>query len=229
MPHDERVQEESEAVATSAAEIAAPADDRAVAAVRRRLRLLQWASVSGVAVTLALLGVGIATGAFTSVTELRALMARVGPVAPALYILLQAVQVVIPVLPGGIGIVAGPVLFGAVWGTVDNYIGICLGSLFAFHLARRYATPLVDSLFPARFRDRYRRWTGHKNFTRMFAIAIVAPVAPDDFLCYMAGTTTMSWRTYTLIILLGKPWAITAYTFGLVWIASWIPGIGRLM
>lgn len=206
----------------------APGDGDVLAA-RRRLRVVQWVSVSGIAAALAILAVGFATGAYSSISELQTLMARVGPVAPALYLLLQAAQVVVPVIPGGIGIVAGPVLFGPVLGTVYNYVGICAGSLFAFHLARRYATPLVDSLFPAKLRTRYRRWTDHANFTRVFALAIVAPIAPDDFLCYIAGTTSMSWRTYTLIILLGKPWAIIAYTFGLVWIASLIPGIGGLM
>jgi len=196
---------------------------------RRRLRAVQWVSVAGIVAAIALLLLGFITGAYSSIGELQALMAQVGPLAPVLYILLQAAQVVVPVIPGGVGIVAGPVLFGAVLGTVCNYVGICVGSLFAFYLARRYAAPLVDSLFPAKLRARYRRWTDHKDFTRVFALAIVAPIAPDDFLCYIAGTTSMNWRTYTLIILLGKPWAIIAYTFGLMWITSLIPGIERLM
>ena len=67
---------------------------------------------------------------------------------------------------------------------------------------------------------RYSHGTEEKGrFARLFALAIFLPVAPDDFLCYLAGTTEMSWRRYTLIILLGKPFAIALYSLGLtmVW------------
>ena len=204
-------------------------DTRPAWRIRRRIRVAQWVSVIGVLVVAALLVVGYVTGAYTSIRELQHLMASLGWFAPAVYILFQSAQVVVPMIPGGIGIVAGPLLFGAVLGTVYNYVGICAGSLFAFHLARLYATPLVEALFPAKMLTRYRRITEHRNFTVLFAIAIVLPIAPDDFLCYMAGTTAMRWRTYTLIILLGKPWAVIAYTYLLLWLVSVIPGIGAFL
>src|SRR5699024_9307126 len=48
-----------------------------------------------------------------------------------------------------------------------------------------------------------------------FALAIALPIAPDDLLCYIAGTTRMRWRTYVAIILLCKPWALIAYGLGI--------------
>ena len=67
---------------------------------------------------------------------------------------------------------------------------------------------------------KYEHWTGDGSpFARLFAIAIFMPVAPDDFLCYLAGTTEMSWKRFTIIILLGKPAALALYSMGLtvVW------------
>ncbi len=64
------------------------------------------------------------------------------------------------------------------------------------------------------------RWAAERDrFARFFAAAIFLPVAPDDFLCYLAGTTDMSWRRYMCILLLGKPFAIALYSMGLtaVW------------
>ena len=55
-------------------------------------------------------------------------------------------------------------------------------------------------------------------------MAIFLPVAPDDFLCYLAGTTDMTWRRYTAIILLGKPFAISLYSLGLTAIWQMITG-----
>ena len=125
-------------------------------------------------------------------------------------------QVVGPILPGGLGCLAGVLLFGPWWGFVYNYIGICAGSLMAFAIARNCGKPLLPLLFSQKTIDKYSRWTEQQNrFTRLFALAIFFPVAPDDFLCYLAGTTNMTWRCYTAIILLGKPASIALYSLGL--------------
>ena len=132
----------------------------------------------------------------------------------------QALRVVVPVLPGGIGCLAGVLIFGPVWGFVYNYVGICIGSLAAFAVARNCGKPLLTMLFSEKTIAKYSRWAEERNrFARLFALAIFLPVAPDDFLCYLAGTTEMSWRQYTAIILLGKPFAIALYSLGLtvVW------------
>ena len=95
-------------------------------------------------------------------------------------------------------------------------MGICAGSLLAFAVARNCGKPLLHLLFSEKTIVRYSRWTEEKNrFARLFALAIFLPVAPDDFLCYLAGTTEMSWRRYTAIILLCKPFAIALYSLGL--------------
>ena len=60
---------------------------------------------------------------------------------------------------------------------------------------------------------KYDKWSEEKDrFDKMFALAIFMPVAPDDFLCYLAGTTTMSWKKFIAIILIGKPFVIFLYS-----------------
>ncbi|WP_225353487.1 VTT domain-containing protein [Lacticaseibacillus thailandensis] len=46
-------------------------------------------------------------------------------------------------------------------------------------------------------------------------MAILLPVAPDDFLCMLAGLTKMSLRKFVWIIVLCKPWTILAYSMGM--------------
>ena len=90
----------------------------------------------------------------------------------------------------------------------------------AFAVARNCGKPLLSLLFLEKTIQRYSHWTEEKDrFARLFALAIFLPVAPDDFLCYLAGTTEMSWGRYTAIILLCKPFAIALYSLGLtlVW------------
>lgn len=50
---------------------------------------------------------------------------------------------------------------------------------------------------------------------KLFAAAIFFPIAPDDLLCYLAGTTAMTWRQFLCVIVLGKPFSIALYSLGL--------------
>ena len=181
---------------------------------------LQVLSLAGLVACVILALWGWRTGVLTSQEQMQALVHSCGAVGVVLFILFQAVQVVVPVLPGGIGCLAGVLIFGPVWGFVYNYVGICIGSLAAFAVARNCGKPLLTMLFSEKTIAKYSRWAEERNrFARLFALAIFLPVAPDDFLCYLAGTTEMSWRQYTAIILLGKPFAIALYSLGLtlVW------------
>ena len=181
---------------------------------------LQVLSLAGLVACVILALWGWRTGVLTSQEQMQALVHSCGAEGVVLFILFQAVQVVVPVLPGGIGCLAGVLIFGPVWGFVYNYVGICIGSLAAFAVARNCGKPLLTMLFSEKTIAKYSRWAEERNrFARLFALAIFLPVAPDDFLCYLAGTTEMSWRQYTAIILLGKPFAIALYSLGLtvVW------------
>ncbi len=156
-------------------------------------------------------------GYFTSIEALQELMHQTGLVAPLVFIVLQVIQVVFPIIPGGLGCLAGVLHFGAWDGFWYNYIGICIGSLIVFGISKRFGPSLIQKLFPRVLVRRYRKWTTRgTQFDKLFAIAIFVPVAPDDFLCYLAGTTPMSWARFTLIILTGKITAIGVYSLGLV-------------
>ncbi len=74
---------------------------------------------------------------------------------------------------------------------------------------------LIERMFaPPKTVEKLLGWTRSSHFTRLFATAIALPVAPDDLLCYIAGTTKMRWRTYVLIIVTCKPWSLIAYGLG---------------
>lgn len=175
--------------------------------------VIRFISLTGLAASVLLAVWGIKNGVFTSQQMMEESVAGIGIMGPLLFILIQAVQVVIPILPGGVSCLAGVLLFGAVKGFLYNYIGICIGSILAFSLAKSCGRPLLPKLFGPKLIQKYESWTrDHKRFDRLFALAIFLPVAPDDFLCYLAGTTAMTWRRFILVILLGKPLAILLYS-----------------
>lgn len=155
-------------------------------------------------------------GLFTDQNALKAFLEKSGIWAGTIFILLQILQVIFPIIPGGLGCLAGVLLFGAWYGFLYNYIGICLGSFFAFLIARTYGSGLLKKMFSTRLLEKYGKWaTDQRTFDKMFALAIFLPMAPDDFLCYMAGTTQMKLSVFCLILLLGKPASIALYSLGL--------------
>jgi uncharacterized membrane protein YdjX (TVP38/TMEM64 family) len=158
---------------------------------------------------------GLKTQIFTSDTALREFLMKFGFWAPVIFIVFQAIQVVFPILPGGIGLLGGVLLFGPVGGFILNYIGICLGSIAAFAIAKKFGNMVIQLFFSKKMQEKYMKWVNRRKFDTLFTIAIFAPIAPDDFLCYLAGTTKMTFLKFTIIILLGKPLAIAIYTFGL--------------
>ena len=165
-------------------------------------------------------------GFLTSQERLQALVAGCGAAGALVFMAFQAVQVVVPILPGGLGCLAGVVLFGPWQGFLWNYLGICAGSFAAFAIARNCGRPLLYRMFPEELIRRYDKWSGEKGrFTRWFALLIFLPVAPDDYLCFLAGTTRMSWRSYIAIILLCKPFAIAAYSLGLTVLLRQVLGL----
>lgn len=71
-----------------------------------------------------------------SVQNLRTYISGFEIFAPVILIMIQALQVVIPVLPGFFSSAVGTGLFGAWTSFWCNYIGISAGSVIAFLLAK---------------------------------------------------------------------------------------------
>lgn len=156
---------------------------------------------------------GYFKGHFRSEDALRAYLASFGLWAPLMLAVIQALQVVLPVLPGFLGCIVGAGMFGAVGGFWCNYIGISAGSIAAFLLARRFGVGLVKLMVPMEKYQKWVQWVNtKKSYTLVLFLAILLPLAPDDFLCYFSGLTGMSAKRFIWIIILGKPWCILAYS-----------------
>lgn len=162
-------------------------------------------------------------GIFTSQSKMKAYLAGKQIIGPLIFVLIQIVQVVIPIIPGGVSLLGGVVFFGPIVGFIYNYIGISIGSLVVFFLARYYGKQFVFHIVSEKTLQKYTKWTkNQRRFNWFFALCIVAPAAPDDALCWLAGLTEMKFWTYFWIIVLCKPWTIAAYSLGLEFGAKWL-------
>lgn len=190
--------------------------------MRSKESSIRSAATVCLAVLLAIAGIfcvtGWSGGHFQSIDTLRAYVASFGIWGPVILALIQLLQVVLPIVPGFMGCIAGAALFGAAGGFWVNYIGISAGSLVAYYLARRYGVALVQKMMPMEKYERVIQWiNGRKSYTVILFLSILLPLAPDDFLCYFSGLTSMSPKKFTWIILLGKPWCILFYSVFFAW------------
>ena len=163
------------------------------------------------AITVVLTVIGYKKGIFTDETQMELFLNSCGIFAPLFFVFIQAVQVIIPILPGAVGCVYGVMFWGPLKGFIFNYI-----SIGAFLIARRFGQRLVIQMTGEKFYDKYSKYLEMENrFEKIFALLIFLPVAPDDFLCYLAGISKMDLKKFVTIILLGKPAAIFLYSMGL--------------
>lgn len=181
-------------------------------------RIINMISILGIGFSIALTVYFINLGVFKDINALQGLVGDSVILGPLIFILLQILQVVIPIIPGGISSAAGVLIFGPTMGFVYNYVGICLGSIIIFLLGRRYGKPFILSLVSDKTYNKYIGWLDNQSrFEKLFALAIFFPVAPDDALCLMAGLTNISVKKFTLIILLAKPMSIFLYSMALIY------------
>ncbi len=122
--------------------------------------------------------------------RLRAVIARTGSWGPLLFILVQAVQVILPFWSVPIEI-AGGFLFGLPLGLLYSMAGRTLGALLAFMLARWLERRFVVRLVSADRLKRFRKLMKQGGSLAAFAYLLI-PGIPKDFIYYLLGLTRMS-------------------------------------
>lgn len=135
-----------------------------------------------------------------------------GFIGPVIFLFLQIVQVVFPVIPGGASCLAGVLAFGPIEGFIYNYVGLTLGSIVAYMLSRNFGLPLIKKLFKEETINKYLKYIRTKKFEKVFFLGILLPGAPDDLLCYIAGIRDLTFKKFLVMILVGKPLTLIFYS-----------------
>ena len=163
-------------------------------------------------------------GAFTNQTVLKDIVVAHTFLGPIIFLAIQIIQVVIPIIPGGITLVAGVLIFGPFLGFIYNYVGIVIGSIILFHIGRVYGQNLTKMLVKEKTYNKYMAIAEkhQRKFNWIFFFLILAPVAPDDALVLIASQTKMTWRFALITIIFCKIPAILAYSYALIYGGAWL-------
>lgn len=130
-----------------------------------------------------------------------------------IFLLLQIIQVVIPIIPGGVTTVVGFMAFGPILGFILNYVGIVIGSIILFLLTRHYGKPFILLFMEEKLFARYERKLTSSTYEKVFALNMASPISPADILVMVTGLSKMTFRHFLYIILLCKPISIVAYSY----------------
>mgnify|MGYP003611504948 len=119
------------------------------------------------------------------------------------FIGLQIIQVVFPIIPGGVTTVVGFLVFKFWWGFILNYIGINIGSIILFWLARRYGKKFCLLFMNEESFDKHEKKVDNKRgYEIFFVFCMLFPFTPADIVVMISGLTSMSYRKFISIILI---------------------------
>src|SRR5262249_57057930 len=107
-----------------------------------------------------------------------------GPAAPAIFIIIQALQVVVAPIPGEVTGILGGFVFGQWVGLIYSTIGLTIGSLAAFGLGRWLGDSYVRNLVSAETWNKLGFIVEAQGTIPCFIILLI-PRLPNDIIFYI--------------------------------------------
>jgi len=141
--------------------------------------------------------------AFGHPKRLKGIILSFGSWAPLIFISIQVLQVVVAPIPGGPIEFLGGYLFGTKAGFFYSMVGLVLGSLLAFGLARLFEKWAVEKLVSSKTMEKFNYLFSHEGAILSFLLYLI-PGFPKDALCYILGLTPMHVGIFLVISTLGR-------------------------
>lgn len=123
---------------------------------------------------------------FTSQERIFKFLDSMGVWDEAGFIFLEAVQVVIPAIPGIFLNILGGYLYGTIVGVILSTIGTTIGSYIVYLLSRSFGKLFINKFFNKNLMRRFGNIPGKKGRFTIFLLFLV-PGFPKDYLCYTLG------------------------------------------
>jgi uncharacterized membrane protein YdjX (TVP38/TMEM64 family) len=126
-----------------------------------------------------------------------------GPYAAPVFILLQALQVVVAPIPGEATGFLGGFVFGSWLGFLYSTLGLTLGSAAAFGLGRWLGLPLVRRLVSDQIYHKFD-FVARTGAEMVALVLFLIPGFPKDFLCFLLGVSPMPFGMFLVITTFGR-------------------------
>jgi len=136
-----------------------------------------------------------------------------GGFSSVVYVLIQALHVIVIVIPGDIFNVCGGFIYGIPLGFILAYTGIMLGTVAAFYISRIFGYDFISKFIPeAKITKISNLLNSTKGMLGMLIICLI-PIIPKDLMMYVAGLTPIKPLRLFFV------YAISRIPGTLVWVA----------
>ncbi|MBI3454817.1 MAG: TVP38/TMEM64 family protein [Candidatus Rokubacteria bacterium] len=135
-----------------------------------------------------------------------------GPWAPLVFIIVQALQVVIAPVPGEVTGFLGGFVFGQWLGFVYSMLGLTAGSVLAFGVGRWLGAAFVHRVVHREVWERLGFIVEAEGAVLCFVLYLI-PGFPKDILCYLFGLSPMPFWVFAVTATLGRipgTWVLAA-------------------
>lgn len=126
-----------------------------------------------------------------------------GPYGPIVFIMLQAMQVILAPIPGEATGILGGYLFGTLPGLIYSTVGLTIGSCLGFGLGRWLGLPFVRRFVKPELYHKFYFLTAAKGELVVFLLFLI-PGFPKDTLCYILGVSPLTFNTFLLVSTVGR-------------------------
>ncbi len=146
---------------------------------------------------------------------LTAVLTNYPVLAPAIFIIVRASAIVLPPIPGIVIDLVGIAVFPWFLGFVYGEIGIMLGAIIAFLVARNFREPFIKRFVPL---NKINSWEEKLSSDQEFWFLVGLRLFFNplfDYVSYAAGLTKISTSKYLLTTVIGTiPTMLAIYYFG---------------
>ena len=178
-------------------------------------KVIQMAPAIGLATFIIILIYIRHSGIFSSVADLQHFIKNFGNFAIAAFIVVQAIQPIVPFLPGGFATIVGMLMFGNIPGVLYSYIGLVIGEVGLFLLVRRFGSRFARLVLSEKNFEKFETTLQDhtQDIKKLLIVCFIFPFLPDDLTCLVAGMTDLSFREYLKIVLIFKIWSVASYGY----------------
>ncbi len=178
-------------------------------------KVIQVAPAIGLAAFIIILIYIRHSGIFSSVADLQHFIKNFGNFAIAAFIVVQAIQPIVPFLPGGFATIVGMLMFGNIPGVLYSYIGLVIGEVGLFLLVRRFGSRFARLVLSEKNFEKFETTLQDhtQDIKKLLIVCFIFPFLPDDLTCLVAGMTDLSFREYLKIVLIFKIWSVASYGY----------------
>ena len=117
-------------------------------------------------------------------------------ISALLIIVIQALQVIICILPGQPIQFASSYMFGVVRGLILSLIGAVIGTAVSFFLSKLLGRDMLYILFDEEKVEDYKRKLNSGKGLLIVALIYLIPGVPKDLVSYVAGISDMKFKSF---------------------------------